>query len=180
MYFRLTANGAIIVLDNATGGIMSSRKNEQVIDNWESFEDSEVYKRFVEKRNPTSAPSSETKIPELEVHSNIDTSYQKTVSTIKYFIKSALGKFSNSGKWKVEIWLDKENSKRAEKDEIISCGVALKRPGTGVLYARKASENLSRAVSNSLEVLEEAVVGERKKWKTAKARNNLKRSMIWQ
>ncbi len=179
MYFRLIAISAIIVLDNATGGIMSNMKNEQVIDNWESFEDSEVYKRFIEKSEPTSTSSSEAKVPELEVHNNIDTSYQKTVSTIRYFLKSALGKFSNSGKWKVEIWLDNESSKRSDNDEVISCGVALKRPGTGVLYARKASENLSRAISNSLEVLEDAVIGERKKWKTAKARNNLKRSMLW-
>ena len=174
MHFRLLHNRAIIVYSKEKEANMAKNAHDnQIIDTWESFEESDVYKR---KESNSTNPENLN----IELHNNLDMNYQKTIDTIKFFLKSTLGKFSKNNQWKVEVWLDKENLKHADEDQLISCGVALKRPHLGTLYAKKMGASLNKAVSKSINVLEDAVRSERDRWKRVSSKRRSRRALVWQ
>lgn len=164
MHFYLTRKCPIIVIDQLKGGFMSS-KYKELVEQWESFDDSPYFKKSI--HNDTEEKLS----PEVELHNDMDMSYKKTLNTIKFFVKSHLGRFKKSPEWKVEVWIKERNS----ADNKISCAVALRRVGGGTIYAKKVEGSISRAVSTSLKVIENAVAREREKWRSSK----LKQEVIW-
>lgn len=143
---------------------MSSHYKE-LVEQWESFDDSNTYKRSIHNE------SEERLAPEVELHNSMDTSYKKTLNTIKFFVKSHLGRFKKSPGWKVEVWLKERNS----SDNKVSCAIALRRTGGGTIYAKKAEGSMARAISTSLKVIEDAVAVERKKWR----KSQLKKEVVW-
>jgi hypothetical protein len=134
-----------------------NNRYERLMDQWDSFEDTPQFEKSLYNT------SIEQLTPEVELYNGMDTSYRRTLNTIRFFVKSHLGRFKKSPDWKIEVWIKEKN----DSDQSITCAVALRRTGGSTIYAKKAEGSISRAISTCLKVVEDSVSKERQKWRTS-------------
>ncbi len=98
---------------------------------------------------------------ELELHDNLEGNYKKHFKAMAFMANSILGKLNPSDGWKLEIWLDHNDS---FKNEPISCGLSLARPKGSTLYVRKRSEKMVSASKKALFTMSRLIKNEKDKF----------------
>ncbi len=98
---------------------------------------------------------------ELELHDNLEGNYNKHFKTMAFLANSILGKFNLSDGWKLEIWLDQNDS---AKEKPISCGLSLARPKRSTLYVRKRSEKMVTAGKKAFFTMSRLMKNEKNKF----------------
>ena len=140
---------------------MKSNKWKGCEHKWVSFDETKTYKKFKERNENRQESSEEKSYIEMKLHNQVDINHSKTVRTIKFFVKSILGKFIRNRKWKLEVWLDENKD---HHNTSIICGVALKRPKKDTIYVRKQAPSVKEALKQTLRTIEKSVRRDGHQW----------------
>lgn len=137
--------------------------------NWKAWEDKWVsYKNMrsqrksnKQKMQEVSHDTDSNSAMNLQVHNQLKINHKRTWSIVNFLIRNILGKFSRTKGWKLEIWLKERKTKKNTK---VVCGVALKRPKKGTVYAQKVASSVTQAVKDSVRVIESIIRKEEPRW----------------
>lgn len=131
--------------------ISTNSEWKPIEDDWQSFEDTESYKRFKKKQN------SRRSALKVLIHDRIGLNHEKALKTVRFHAEKSLRSLTKKRSWVLDVWIDETSDK--SREEII-CGVALKRPNKATIYSRKVAGSLNQAIKKSVKVLQNTLVKE--------------------